>query len=260
MSQYETLLVESREGVVVCTFNRPAVRNALNRQMVQDIRALLQSLAGDPSVKVVIFTGSPKSFISGADIAELRDRKRDAALEQINNSLFREIELLAAPTIAAVRGWALGGGCELAMACDLRIAGQGARFGQPEVGLGIIPGAGGCYRLPRLVGLGRARELIFTGRIIDAQEALDIGLVNRVVPDEDTLAAAHELAAAIARNSGLAVRMAKTVLNNTADMSTDALMALEATSQAVLFDDPEKWERMNNFLERKKRKSEEKGP
>ncbi len=254
MHWYETLLVEAHDGVVLCTFNRPEVRNALNLQMVQDIRHLLTSLSADPDLKVLIFAGSEKSFISGADITELRDRKRDAAFKRINNGLFREIELFGAPTIAAVRGWALGGGCELCMACDLRVAGEGARFGQPEVGLGIIPGAGGCYRLAKLVGLGMARELVYTGRIIKADVAGEIGLVNKVVPDAQVLDAAWALAAEIARNSGLAVRMAKTVLNSVGEMSTDVAMALEATSQAVLFEDDEKWERMNAFLEKRKKK------
>jgi len=248
------MVQEFEGGVVQCTFNRPEVRNALNLDMVQDIRRLLDTLAGRSDLKVLIFTGSARSFISGADIAELRDRKRDAAFKRINNSLFREIETFAAPTIAAIRGWALGGGCELAMACDLRVAGQGAKLGQPEVGLGIIPGAGGCYRLPRLVGLGRARELIFTGRILDAAEALEIGLVNRVLPDDEVLDGALALAAEIGKNSTLAVRMAKTLINNGGEMSTDVAMALEATSQAVLFDDQEKWDRMNNFLEGRKKK------
>jgi enoyl-CoA hydratase len=257
MDSFETLLVQSGDdGIVRCTFNRPEFRNALNLTMVNDIRRLLESLAGDSSLRVLIFTGSEKSFISGADISELRDRKRDAAFKRINNSLFREIETFETPTIAAIRGWALGGGCELAMACDLRVAGHGAKLGQPEVGLGIIPGAGGCYRLPRLVGLGRARELIFTGRIIDADEAQQIGLVNSVFPDDELLDGAHALAAEIAKNSALAVRMAKTVLNSGAEMSTEVAMALEATTQAVLFDDPEKWNRMNAFLERRNKKKD----
>ena len=140
------------------------------------------------------------------------------------------------------------------MACDWRVAGEGARFGQPEVGLGIIPGAGGCYRLTKLVGLGTARELIYTGRIIKADVAQEIGLVNKVVPDEDVIDAARALAGEIAKNSNLAVRMAKTVMNSVGEMSTDVAMALEATSQAVLFEDDEKWARMNAFLEKRKKK------
>ncbi len=256
-TSYNTLLLDiDEQGIAVCTFNRPDVYNALNHDMVRDIRQVLDTLSLRDDISVVIFTGAGgKSFISGADIAELRERNRAHAMQRINNSLFREIEQFPAPTIAAIRGWALGGGCELAMACDLRVAGVGARFGQPEVGLGIIPGAGGTYRLPRLVGLGCARELIFTGRIIDASEALSIGLVNRVVPDEEVVQAAKGLAGEIARNSNTAVRFAKIALNASDELSTDVGLALEATMQAVLFEDDEKNRRMTAFLEKKKAKT-----
>lgn len=254
---FETLLIESDDrGVVICHFNRPQVRNALNRQMVEEIRTLLRSLSDRSDVSALIFTGSgDRAFLSGADIGELRERDRGDALLRINSQLFREIEGFPAPTIAAVRGFALGGGCELAIACDLRICGAGARFGQPEVGLGIIPGAGATYRLPRLVGQGRARELIFTGRIIDAEEALSIGLVNRRVEDEEVLRAARELAAEIARNSRLAVRLAKQSLLLAPEINSAAGMALESTAQAVLFEDEEKNERMTAFLEKRRKKT-----
>ncbi|QXD17151.1 enoyl-CoA hydratase/isomerase family protein [Rhodocaloribacter litoris] len=251
-----TLLLEvDEQGIALCTFNRPEVRNALNETMVGEVRRVLDALAARDDVRALIFTGAGgEAFVSGADIAELRERGRTEALRRINNSLFRAIEQFPAPTIAAIRGWALGGGCELAMACDLRVAGEGARLGQPEVRLGIIPGAGATYRLPRLVGPGKARELIFTGRLVDAPEALSIGLVNRVVPDDEVVEAARTLAAEIARNSPLAVRFAKTALNAAAEMSTDAALALETTLQAVLFEDEEKYRRMTAFLERKKSK------
>lgn len=251
--QYSSILLEvGQDGVALLTFNRPEKRNALDQTMVDETRAALNDLAGRADLRVVIFTGAgEKAFISGADIAQLRDRKSPAAFRRINTDLFREIERFPAPTIAAVRGYALGGGCELALACDLRVCGEGARFGQPEVGLGIIPGAGATYRLPRLVGLGRAKELIYTGRIFKAGEALQMGLVNRVVPDAQVLPAARELAGEIAQNSGLAVRLAKQSLNQSADHSLDALQALESTAQAVLFDDPEKVRRMTDFLEKR---------
>ena len=251
---YDNLTLEiGDDGVAVCTFNRPEVRNALDQGMVDDIRSVLNRLAYNAEVSVLIFTGAGgKSFISGADIGQLLERRRDDAFLRINNSLFTEIERFPIPTIAAVRGWALGGGCELAMACDLRIAGQGAKFGQPEVALGIIPGAGGCHRLPKLVGVGMARELIFTGRIIDAERALEIGLCNRVVADEDVMSTARELAAEISKNSTLAVRMAKVMINASGEMSGDVALALEATTQAVLFEDDDKRARMTAFLERKR--------
>jgi len=246
-------------GIALCTFNRPEVRNALNLDMVRDVRRVLEALSLRDDVRVLIFTGAgEKAFVSGADIAELRDRGRAEALRRINNGLFREIEQFPLPTIAAVGGWALGGGCELAMACDLRVAAETARFGQPEVALGIIPGAGATYRMPRLVGLGVARELIFTGRIIDAAEALSIGLVNRVVPAQELLPAARQMAAAIAKNGTMAVRFAKLALNASLEMSTDAGLALETTMQAVLFDDEEKRRRMTAFLEKKSARAAEK--
>ncbi len=256
-TDFTTILLEvDEQGIALCTFNRPEVRNALNETMVGEVRRMLDALAARDDVRALIFTGAGgEAFVSGADIAELRERGRAEALRRINNGLFREIEQFPAPTIAAIRGWALGGGCELAMACDLRVAGEGARLGQPEVRLGIIPGAGATYRLPRLVGPGKARELIFTGRLVDASEALSIGLVNRVVPDDEVVEAARTLAAEIARNSPLAVRFAKTALNASAEMSTDAALALETTLQAVLFEDEEKYRRMTAFLERKKAKT-----
>lgn len=257
MSRYETLILEvDDEGIALLTLNRPEVRNALNLTMVHEIRAALGELAErDPEVRALIFTGAGgKAFLSGADIAELRDRGREDALRRINSSLFREVEQFPAPTIAAIRGYALGGGCELALACDLRVAGEGARLGQPEVALGIVPGAGGTYRLPRLIGLGRARELIFTGRRVDAPEAERIGLVNRVVPDDAVLGAARELAREIAKNGALAVRLAKVSLNASPEVPTDVAMRLESSAQAILFGDEEKVRRMTGFLEKREKK------
>lgn len=253
-SPYPTLRVDVDDrGIAVCTFDRPEVRNALNAEMVADVRRLLEALAGRDDVRALVFTGAGgEAFVSGADIAELRERGRDAALQRINNRLFREIEQHPLPTIAAIRGWALGGGCELALACDLRVAGEGARLGQPEVRLGIIPGAGATYRLPRIVGLGVAKELVYTGRIVDAPEALRLGLVNRVVPDDEVLEAAQGLAFEVARNSPLAVRFAKMALNASHEMSTDVGLAFEANVQAILFEDDEKYRRMQAFLDRRK--------
>jgi enoyl-CoA hydratase len=248
-----TIRVEcGADGIAVVTVDRPETRNALDLRTVEAIHAALRELAGREGLRVLIFTGAgERAFVSGADIAELRERGRDDALRRINAALFREVELFAHPTIAAVRGVALGAGAELALACDLRVAGEGARFGQPEVALGIIPGAGATYRLPSLVGLGRARELIFTGRVVDAAEALTIGLVNRVVPDGEVLDAAKALAGDIAKNGALAVRFAKLALQAGREMSIEAAMALEASLQATLFEDPEKHRRMTAFLERR---------
>ncbi|HEX5139190.1 MAG TPA: enoyl-CoA hydratase-related protein, partial [Planctomycetota bacterium] len=210
----------------------------------------------DGVVETCVFTGAgDKAFIGGADIAQLRERNAMDALRTINAALFGKIEALPFPTIAAVRGYCLGGGCELAMCCDLRVAGEGAKFGQPEVALGIIPAAGGTQRLPRLVGLGRAKELVLTGRTIDAREAERIGLVNRVVPDDEALDAAKALARQILAQGSLAVRLAKLNLNNSARTGQDSGLLLEQVSQAVLFESEEKRRRMTEFLEKRARKS-----
>jgi len=255
-TNYETIRVEAdTDGVAVLTLDRPEVRNALNRCMIDEIRAALADLSEREGLRALVFTGAgEKAFAGGADIAELRDRDRFDALRRINASLFREVEAFPTPTIAAIRGWALGGGCELAISCDLRVAGEGAKLGQPEVGVGIIPGAGGTYRLPRLIGLGAARDLVFTGRIVEAAEALRLGLVNRVVPDDRVLDEAKGLAREIARQSPLAVRFAKIALNTGVEIPTDAAMALESAVQAVLFEDEEKMQRMTAFLEKRKAK------
>jgi len=252
---FSTLLIsEPSNGIVVCTFNRPDVRNALGQQMVDEVRELLTHLGARRHLGALIFSGNEKAFVSGANIAELKERGQQDALNRINSALFREIEMFPYPTIAAIRGFALGGGCELALACDIRLCGQSAKLGQPEVSLGIIPGAGATYRLPRLVGAGMARELIFTGRIIRSDTAHQIGLVNRVVPDDEVLNEAIALGEEIGKNSSLAVRFAKAALNNANESGTEACMAFESTSQAILFEDPEKHQRMTAFLEKRSKK------
>lgn len=255
--KYETIIVETDEqGIALLTFNRPEVRNALNQAMVSELHDALDDLAARDDVRVLIFTGAgEKAFMSGADIGELRDRKGPDALGAINSGLFLKVEKFPSPTIAAIRGYALGGGCELSMACDIRICSELSKMGQPEVGIGIIPGAGGIYRMPRLIGLGRAKELIFTGRIIDAREALEMGLANRVVPDESVLGVARELAGQIARNSPLAVRLAKQLMLQVVP-TTNEVMKKESELQALCFDDPEKHDRMTAFLEKRKLRRE----
>jgi len=251
---YQTIdvVTDTKKGVTTITFNRPSVRNALNEMMAAEIGDILRTLRDDTACRAIIFTGAgTRSFMSGADIAELKARNHTHAFMRITTSLYQAIEAFPRPTIAAIRGYALGGGCELAMACDVRIAATTAVLGQPEVSLGIIPGAGGCYRLPKLVGLGRAKELIFTGRLVQADEALSIGLVEYVVDEDQVVEKARTLADSIAANSPLAVHMAKVLLNGHTEMSTAVALALESTSQAVLYDDPEKHRRMADFLERR---------
>ncbi|MBI4577547.1 MAG: enoyl-CoA hydratase/isomerase family protein [Planctomycetes bacterium] len=247
-----TVRVEVAEGIALVTLDRPEVRNAISAEVVSELHAALDDLGSREDLRAVILTGAGgKAFAAGADIAELVLRRRDDAFRAINAGLFRRVESFPRPTIAAVRGWALGAGCELALACDLRVCGESARFGQPEVGLGIIPGAGGCYRLPRLVGVGIAKELIYTGRIIDAAEALRIGLVNRVVADGELEETARALAAEIARNDPLAVRLAKSVMD--AAFTGAEPYGLELAAQASCFESPAKEERMRSFLARRKK-------
>src|SRR5688572_31861563 len=206
--------IDNSEGIATITIDRPEVKNALNLQTVNDIRTALQSLAADAAVGVLIITGGGESaFVSGADINDIRARGRDEGLAAINSSLFAEIERFPRPTIAAINGYALGGGCELALACDIRIASDTAKFGQPELGLGIIPGAGATQRLPRVVGLGWARHLILTGDTIDAKQALEIGLVTAVMPGSQLQMRVRELAKRILRQGPIASRLAKLALN-----------------------------------------------
>jgi enoyl-CoA hydratase/carnithine racemase len=248
-----TVLVEREGACAIVTLNRPEVRNALNLEMVRELSAVLTGLESDSEIGAIILTGSgDKAFVAGADIEELKARDAIGSLAAINARLFRQIETFPTPVIAAIRGFALGGGCEMALACDLRVCGASAKFGQPEVGLGIIPAAGGTQRLPRLIGLSRAKDLVLTGRIIDAEEALQIGLVNRMVPDDQVLDAAATLARTILEKGALAVRMAKLALN-VALPGFEVGQTLESVAQAVLFETPEKHRRMQEFLDRKKR-------
>ncbi len=253
--QARAILLEIEDRLAVVTLNRPEVRNAIDATMVNELHDALDGLLADGEVQALVLTGAgEKAFAGGADIAQLRERGSVDALRTINASLFNKIEALPFPTIAAIRGYALGGGCEMAMACDLRVAGEGAKFGQPEVALGIIPAAGGTQRLPRLVGLGRAKEIVFTGRILDAAEALQIGLVNGVVPDAEVLDAAKKLARDILQHGALAVRLAKLALNASSRTGQDAGLLLEQVAQAVLFESTDKRERMTAFLEKRRKR------
>ena len=243
---------ERRGDVAVVSLDRPDKRNAIDRAMVDALHAACAELETSDA-RATVLTAVGDTFASGADIAELRDRTRADALAAINSGLFRRIERLPMPTIAAVKGYALGGGCELAMACDLRVAGEGARFGQPEAKLGIIAGAGGGYRLRQLVGLGRARELLFTGRIVKADEALRIGLVERVVADDRVLDEALALAAEIGQSDPLAIRLTKLGLGLQSSAESEQGGRFEIVAQAVTFESDEKRRRMTEFLERRKK-------
>ncbi len=252
MTAAQPVIVERVDRAALLTLNAPHKRNAIDRSMVDALHLALDELAADDDLAALIVTGSgDKAFAAGADIAELKERHALQALQAINSALFKRVEELPFPVIAAVRGYALGGGCELAMACDIRVAGESAKMGLPEVTLGIIPAAGGTYRLPRLVGLGRARELIYTGRILDSRECLRIGLVNHVVPDADVVSKARELAAEIGANGRLAVRAAKATMNALSRPGETAAMTFESTVQALLYDTEDKHKRMTAFLEKR---------
>jgi enoyl-CoA hydratase len=252
---YETIQLDRRDdGVAVVTLDRPEVHNALSRQMVDDLHAALGSLEEDEVLKALVITSvGDKAFMSGADIAELRERRRDDALQGINSTLFGRIEVFPRPTVAAVKGWCLGGGCELALACDFRIASDTARFGQPEVGLGIMAAAGGTRRLPALVGLAHARRLLFSGQIIDAVEASRIGLVDQVVPAAQVLDAALAWLAPILQQSSEAVKQTKKALLAWLHGTPEADLArLDNEIQAHLFEHPDKFARMDAFLARRR--------
>jgi enoyl-CoA hydratase len=249
---YTNILVSIEDGVATLTINRPEVRNALNLATVQECHAALQTLAADASVGVLIITGAgDQAFVAGADIHDIRDRNLADGLAAINSSLFSVVERFPRPTIAAVNGYALGGGCELALACDIRIAADTAKFGQPELGLGIIPGAGATQRLPRVVGLGWAKHLVLTGEVIDAPRALDIGLVTSVVPAAELSARARELARRILRQGPLAARLAKLALNASARVDLDSGLLIETLAQAICYDSEDKQEGTTAFLEKR---------
>jgi enoyl-CoA hydratase len=254
MTQPDQLLIaELADGVLTLTLNRPHKLNSLDQAMVDALHAALDLYAADPQVRALVLTGAgAKAFAAGADVAQLRERRAADALLAINAGLFEKLARFPVPTIAAVRGFALGGGCELAVACDLRVAGESARFGQPETGLGILAAAGATWRLPALIGLGRARELLLTGRLVEAEEALRIGLVNRVVADAEVVAAAQEMALLVAANDPLATRLTKQALQMV-EGDQEQLRRFVSAAQAICFESPEKLRRMAVFLERKQR-------
>jgi enoyl-CoA hydratase len=248
----KNVLIDIDGPIATLTINRPDVRNALNLETVRECHAALQELAANAAVGVLIVTGAgDQAFVSGADINDIRRRTREDGLAAINSSLFSAVERFPRPTIAAVNGVAMGGGCELALACDIRICSDTAKFGQPELKLGIIPAAGATQRLPRVIGLGRAKHMILTGETIDAQRALEFGLVTAVAPPAELLARAREIAQRILRLGPLAARLAKLSLNASARVDVDSGLLIETLSQAICFDSDDKTEGTTAFLEKR---------
>jgi enoyl-CoA hydratase len=254
MQSFETLLLERRGRVAVITINRPEKRNALNIKTREEGAALIEELRGDDSVGVVVITGAgDKAFIAGADIAEFAGRtammQRDV---MVSRSLFNAIDSFPKPVIAMINGYCLGGGCELALACDIRIASENASFGQPEINLGIIPGGGGTQRLTRLVGEGKAMEIILTGEIIDAKTAHAIGLVNHVVPLDQLEAKTMEIASRIAEKSPIALSLAKEAVKIASRSNLDEGLRREVDLFALCFSTEDKDEGVAAFLEKRK--------
>ncbi len=246
------VVMENLEGICTLTINRPEALNALNRSVLAEIDAALDSVPEGAGALIV--TGTGKVFVAGADIAEMVGMTRAQAEEfsRLGQGVFSKLANMEMPVIVAVNGYALGGGCELALACDIRIASEKAKFGQPEVGLGIIPGFGGTQRLARAVGEAKAKELIFTGAIVDANEALRIGLVNRVAPPEKLMEEARALAKTIMEKGPTAVRQAKKAISEGADLPLDEGMKVEARLFGECFETQDQKEGMRAFVEKRK--------
>jgi enoyl-CoA hydratase/carnithine racemase len=251
---FETLLYEKRDGIGFLTVHRPEKLNALNRKVMQELRACFEEIQKDDEVRAVILTGAgEKAFVAGADISELAVQTPVEGKEMSTRGqrVLDLIEDLGKPVIAAINGYALGGGCELVMACTLRIASENARLGQPEVKLGIIPGYAGTQRLSRLVGKGRAMEIILSGEPINAQEAYRIGLVNQVVPQKDLLATAEALARKIMANGPLAVKFSMEAINHGMEMTQEEGQFLEATLFGLCCTTADMKEGTRAFLEKR---------
>lgn len=250
---YSLLKWEVEGNIGLLTINSPSTLNALNSAVLTELEEWVDTDAKDEVLRVIVITGEGKAFVAGADIKEMLplDATGAMAFGVHGARVFRKIEKLSVPVIAAVNGFALGGGCELALACDLRIASDRAKLGQPEVGLGITPGFSGTIRLPRVVGVAKAKELIYTGKVIRAEEALEIGLVNQVVPAEELMGTALDLARQIGRNSGSAVSYSKEAIDRGLQMDLDSAIQVENDLFALCFAHEDQKEGMNAFVEKR---------
>ena len=254
---FQNILLKKEEGIATITINRPEARNALNIDTRRELISALEDVTKDDAIKVVIFTGAgEKAFIAGADIKVFKELNVPAALEYSyalgSMGLYKKIREMDKPTIAAINGYALGGGCELAMCCDIRIAAENALFGQPEVNIGIIPGGGGTQILPRIIGIGRAKELCFTGDMIDAQTAERFGLVNKVVPLDKLEEEAINLARKMASKSPLILKYIKRAINLSMQTGLDTGLTFEAQTLSTCFGTEDKEEGVSAFIEKRK--------
>ena len=252
--EYEFFRVSVEERIALVTISRPKVLNALSPAVLRELDIVLDEIGASERVDVMVITGEGKAFVAGADIGEMRELGPEGArtFSAIGSAVLRRLELIEIPVIAAVNGFALGGGCELALACDIRIASSEAKFGQPETTLGITPGFSGTQRLPRIVGVSKAKELIFTGRTIDAMEALRIGLVSKIVAPEELLSFCMELARTIAGNAPRAVAHCKAAINRGLDAGAEGGMALERELFALCFATADQREGMDAFIEKRR--------
>lgn len=259
--EFKNILLEKEDNLAIVTINRPKALNALNSETLADLDLVITDIENDSNIYCVIITGSgEKAFVAGADISEMKDLSEEQGKEFgiLGNRVFRRLEKLDKPVIAAISGFALGGGCELAMSCDIRIASEKAKFGQPEAGLGITPGFGGTQRLPRIVGMGKAKELIYTGTIIKADEALRIGLVNKVVPLESLMEEARAMANVIISNAPIAVKLCKDAINEGMQVDMDSAIQIEAEDFGKCFVTEDQVEGMSAFIERRTKKFQNK--
>ena len=244
--------LDCSEGIALLTVNRPEVRNAMNEACWKELSDFVDFVEGQEELTAVVITGAgEKAFVSGADIRFLKQRTMISALEVLAQRALRKLAACRLPVIAAVNGYAFGGGCELAMACDIHIAAEHAAFGLPELGLGILPAGGGTQRLAKLVGLGRAKEIILTGRTVKADEAASIGLVSRVVPREELVERAVEMARAISSKGPFAVRLAKQAVNASLATDEDTGMLIEALSYGLAIASDDRMEGVDAFLEKR---------
>lgn len=248
------VIYEKKNHIAIIKINRPQALNALNTDVLQDIDAAVTIAENDADIRAVIVTGEGKAFAAGADIAAMKDMNAQDGFiySSTGQNIYRHIENVHKPFIAAVNGFALGGGCELALACDIRIASAKAKMGLPETGLGIIPGFGGTQRLARIIGDGKAKEMIYTNKIIAAEDALESGLVNQVVEPEQLMAEAEKMAGIIAEKAPLAIAFAKEVINKGREANLEIGLGLEAMAESSLFATEDMREGMTAFVEKRK--------